>query len=252
MPKSFRIGWVQTFVKKGDSHRFDPQLTLNGIPSGAETSVHSVGKNILTSDFQPFVIDHQFTMERWARFDGHWVPNFITRGEIEAYHSPSRKLLLLSGQRDVVDDFCRTYGDSDRVKFTTVQVDMNALLRKLPEVNLAWFRFPAGKVKASALMGHKIEGTRQFKEATATADISTLSFDYEIDTARNHGVTVTARGSIILSGKYQDSSAELAVVLDVYEQLVQQFCAETPMKKRNAVTPSPESNSIPLLLGADD
>ncbi len=112
---------------------------------------------------------------------------------------------------------------------------MNALLKRIPEISLAWFRFPKGRVKASALMGRNIENTSEFRNATARADISTLSFDHRDGIDLSHNVTVTGKGAIILGGTYATASSALAVVLQVYEELVKEFCRAVPPRSQKAL-----------------
>ena len=53
---------------------------------------------------------------------------------------------------------------------------MNALQEALPAVNLVWFRFKRGMIRASALMGANVEKTESFEQSKSEGEISTLSF----------------------------------------------------------------------------
>jgi hypothetical protein len=97
---------------------------------------------------------------------------------------------------------------------------MKALLARLAEVKLVWFRFPAGMIRASALMGDHLEATTDFERAKAQGDISTLSFYVQDSSGDQHPTMVTNDGTVVLQDLYKSISDEVELVLQVKRQLL--------------------------------
>jgi len=156
----------------------------------------------------------------WGRVNEFSFAKFIRRGLINAYQSPARRLVLLSGKKDDVLDFCRTTATLAEIKIALLRIDMKALLAKLAEVKLVWFRFPGGMIRASALMGDHLEKTADFERAKAQGDISTLSFYVQDTESVQHPIMVTTDGTVVLQDLYQSIALEVEVVLQVKKLLL--------------------------------
>jgi len=146
---------------------------------------------------------------------------FIRMGFIRAYHTPTHGLLLLSGKKIDILDFCKTTATLSEVKIATLRIDMKALLARLAEVKLVWFRFPGGMIRASALMGDHLESTADFKRARAQGDISTLSFYVQDSEKRVHPILVTDDGTVVLQDLYRSVANEVELVLHVKKVLLE-------------------------------
>jgi hypothetical protein len=118
------------------------------------------------------------------------------------------------------------------IEFTTIDINMKALLAKLRDVRLAWFRYDDSIIHASALSGQHIETTKPFKEANSAGDISTLSFYVEDDGNVAHPVLVTSDGAIVLQANYQERSTEIELVLYVKRILLDGIYTDVPLRKR--------------------
>jgi hypothetical protein len=76
------------------------------------------------------------TRKTWTAFEGQ-----KRKGFIYAYHNAARRLILLSGKKMDVLDFCKTTAGLPEIKIATLRLDMKALLEKLAEVNSCGFDF---------------------------------------------------------------------------------------------------------------
>jgi hypothetical protein len=83
-----------------------------------------------------------------------------------------------------------------------------------------WFRFPAGMIRASALMGDHLEATADFERAKAQGDISTLSFYVQDVEQKIHPIMVTDDGTVVLQDLYPGSTKEVELVLHVKQLLL--------------------------------
>jgi hypothetical protein len=118
------------------------------------------------------------------------------------------------------------------MSFTTIEIDMKALLAKLKDVRLAWFRYDDTIIHASALAGQHIETTKSFKESSAVGDISTLSFYVEDSGGVAHPILVTGDGAVVLQANYQERSTEIELVLYVKKMLLDGIFTEVPLRFR--------------------
>jgi hypothetical protein len=166
---------------------------------------------------------------------------FTYTGVISAYESQALGLLLLSGKKADVLSFCATSAESTVVQIDTIEIDMNALQELLPSVNLVWFSFPAGMIRASALMGANVERTDAFVRSRSEGAITTLSFYFEDDGGSKHPVMVVSDGTVVLQGTYPETGTELQLVMEVYEGLLHGICSRvTPRLPRKRAATSEE------------
>ena len=166
----------------------------------------------------------------WGRVNNVSFAKFIRKGKINAYESAFRKLILLSGKKDDVLDFCKTTAALNEIKIALLRIDMKALLAKLAEVKLVWFRFPAGMIRASALMEDHLEATDDFERAKAQGDISTLSFYVEDSLNLQHPILVTSDGAVVLQDLYKSIAEEVGLVLEVKKFLLDGTYKEEEVK----------------------
>jgi hypothetical protein len=57
----------------------------------------------------------------------------IRQGTMKAFFGPSEQLLLITGKKDDILDFCRKTPDIPDISLATIRVDMKALLARLAE-----------------------------------------------------------------------------------------------------------------------
>jgi hypothetical protein len=162
---------------------------------------------------------------------------FIRIGFIRAYQSEARSLILLCGKKDDILDFCRTTAVLPAIKIATLRIDMKALFSKLTEVKLVWFRFPAGMIRASALMGDHLEETLDFERAKAQGDISTLSFYVQDLEEKVHPILITDDGAVVLQDLYHSVAHEVEIVLHVKKLLLDGICREEEIRQARKKSP---------------
>jgi hypothetical protein len=166
------------------------------------------------------VIEHDRVVKMPGRFGDVYFQEFTYTGMIAGFFGRQRSLLLLSGKKADVLSFCSTTAKVSEVQIDTLQIDMNALQAVLPSVNLVWFKFKAGMIRASALMGANVEKTEAFEQSKSEGEISTLSFYFEDSAGRPHPLMVVDDGAVVLQSQYADPAEELRLVTSVYEKLL--------------------------------
>ncbi len=246
MPKSFKICPVRHF--NGAAFQTERSL-LNQQPpfpgmkdEVATTSIRSSMVNPGFEDFQQYVIEHDRIVKMAGRYGNIKFPEFTYTGTIAGFHSQQRSLLLLSGKKNDVLSFC---GESTRVaelQIDTLDIDMNALQALLPSVNLVWFKFRKGMIRASALMGANVERTEAFVQSKSEGEISTLSFYFEDLSGDKHPMMIVEDGTVVLQSQYQEVSTELSLVILAYERLLKSISqAVTPKStyKTYSITSTP-------------
>jgi hypothetical protein len=223
VPKSYKICLVRQF----DDSNFErapfnvkPQYSLPNIPDTPQTKIFKARDAIEFEDFKSYLIEHEHEVSMYGRVNDVNFAKFIRKGFIHAYSSASRRLILLSGKKADVLDFCKSTAGLHTVKLATLRIDMKALLAKLAEVKLVWFRFPAGMIRASALMGDHLEATSDFARARSQGEISTLSFYVQDPEELLHPVLVTDDGTVVLQDIYPSIAREVELVLNVKKQLL--------------------------------
>lgn len=235
MPKSYKLCPTTAFnLSRFSSHPYNlrQQLVIKGVPPPPETLIRVLSDAISVEDFYSFMVEHERTVTQRGRLNDEKFTEYIRTGEILAYYSSQRSLLLLSGKKDDILDFCRNASCTPEMAFTTIEIDMKALLAKLKDVRLAWFRYDDSIIHASALSGQHIETTKPFKEASSVGDISTLSFYVEDSGGIAHPVLVTSDGAVVLQASYQERSTEIELVLYVKKILLDGIFSEVPLRKR--------------------
>lgn len=226
MAKSYKITISKQFDAPEEDGGLLPtikQRMLTGIVPGPETHVRNSNSPALFGDYKTYDIDHEYTMRIEGRsFDtGMPFTKFIAKGQIRAYRSASQELLLLSGKKSDILDFCRQAAPLPGMSLQTIQIDMKALQDKLPEVRGVWFRLKQGFIRAKGFMGDQIQDTAEFCEAKLEGDISTLSF-YFLDSRDGcmHPVMITEDGAIVLQRNYKKVEDELGIILQVKTELI--------------------------------
>ncbi|HEY7405817.1 MAG TPA: hypothetical protein VIB39_19990 [Candidatus Angelobacter sp.] len=223
MPKSYKICPVSRFDVERFSdnpYKLKQQLVIADVPPPPETLIRKSSDGLRLEDFSSFIVEHERVVRQWGRINDTRFSEFIRKGEISAYFSQARELLLLCGKKDDILDFCRVAASSHEVSFSTISIDMKALLAKLQDVRLVWFKYDDTVIHASALAGQHIETTRPFKEAREQGDISTLSFYLEDSVGIAHPILVTSDGAIVLQANYAEKAAEIELVLRVKQALL--------------------------------
>jgi hypothetical protein len=223
VPKSFKICPVKHFDDSGFKKQpfsLRPQYSLAEVPEAPQTKIYKARDAIQLGDFKSYLIEHEHEVSMYGRVNQVSFARFIRKGFIHAYHSPSQSLALLTGKKDDILDFCKVTASIPEIKIATIAIDMKALLAKLAEVKLVWFRFPAGMIHASALMGSHLEQTADFEKAKAEGDISTLSFYVQDKDKKVHPIMVTDDGAVVLQDLYQSVADEVELVLHVKKILL--------------------------------
>ncbi len=222
MAKSYKI----TFYSKFDTDTFqlapyllDKQMTLEGLPPDPQTKIMIARDRIVFEDFEKYIIEHEMEENALGRISDSIFSKYIHKEYIHSYQSEKYKTLLLSGKKRYVLDFCKKTKVMDHIKIQTIKLDMGVLLAKLPHVKGVWFHFDNGLIRASALMGVNLESTTDFKRFSEEGDISTLSFHYEYGSLK-HPIMVTDDGTIVLYTSFKQISAELEIVIDIYNNLL--------------------------------
>ena len=101
MPKSYKICPTSRF----DSTRFGskaynlrPQMSIEGVPPPPETLIRVANDSITVEDFRSYLIEHERTVNQRGRLNDDRFTEYIRVGEILAYYSKNRSLLLLCGK----------------------------------------------------------------------------------------------------------------------------------------------------------
>lgn len=223
MAKSYKICLLRHFDDSQiaqEPFQLRPQFSLAEVPEAPQTKIYKSRDEVTVEDFRSYTIEHEHEVSMWGRVNEVRFAKFIRKGVINAYQSPTRKLILLSGKKDDILDFCRTTAALQEIKIALLRIDMKLLLAKLAEVKLVWFSFPAGMIRASALMGDHLEATADFERAKAQGDISTLSFYVQDGDSLQHPILVTSDGTVVLQDLYQSIASEVDLVLQVKSLLL--------------------------------
>ena len=223
MPKSYKICPVRNFQMEAFSEQptcLDEQPPLGDMKHVAVTKIRASAADPGFEDFKQYVIEHDRVVKMPGRYGDTYFTEFTYTGVIAGFFGQQRSILLLSGKKADVLSFCSTTTRVSEVQIDTVQVDMNALQDALPSVNLVWFRFKAGMIRASALMGANVEKTEAFEQSKSEGEISTLSFYFEDLVGRPHPVMVVDDGTVVLQSQYVDPAEELRLVTSIYDKLL--------------------------------
>jgi len=233
MPKSYKICLTEKFNRStfdSEPFIFEHQLVLENIPPPPQTKIYKTRDSINLNDFIRYRIEHEREERVMGRTSNHTFNAFIRRGIIEGFFSDSFKMLLLSGKKRDILDFCDKTKNINEIKISTIEVDMKALLSKLPSVKGVWFKLPSGLVTASALFGSHVEESHDFKEYQESGDISVLSFHFEHND-NLHPVQVTQDGTVVLQSLYHEISDEIEIVLNIKDALLNNIFIEKPVRK---------------------
>lgn len=238
MASSYKICVVNDF-NRGDitskKLAFGGQIGMEGIPSDPRTEIYVSPDKITLGDFERFTIEHELEERAVGRVGIQTFQRFIRQAKLDAYQSTSLKLLLLSGKKKDVLDFCRKHAESKIVRFQTTEIDMRKLLSLLPSVKGAWFGFASGQLNASALMGQNLQDTPDFKKFQAHGELTNLSF-FHLFKGESHPVTVTDDGAIALQAKYTTRTEEIELALDIKARLLDKLI--TVKDKKGSKRPS--------------
>jgi hypothetical protein len=234
MAKSFKICPVRHF----DVNAFSQGRTsLNQQPHFAgmddevpTTTIRSSQSNPGFADFRPYVIAHDRVVRMAGRYGSVRFPEFTYTGEIAAFYSEQRMMLLLSGKKNDVLSLVTSTTRVTEFQIDTLHIDMNALQGLLPSVNLVWFKYHDGMVRASALMGAHVERTDAYAQSKLHGDISTLSFYFEDLSGDVHPIMVVEDGTVVLQAQYAEISEELNLVNLVYDRLLNDISQHVPPK----------------------
>ena len=225
MPKSYKITLPNFFEPEIFNHEVNltKQMHLPETVPGPETKLRKSLDQLNVADFEGFLIDHEYTVNIQGRLyeDGALFNKFIAKSQIKAYRSQEKEVLLLCGKKADILDFCRQTRIMPQIKLSVIQIDMDALQEKLPEVRGVWFRSTAGYIRARAYMGNQIQDTPEYITAKNEGQISTLSFYFEdARSGRPHPILITEDGAVVLQGTYESTDQELDFVMYVKSQLL--------------------------------
>ena len=232
MPKSYKICPVEKFDRSTfdlEPFQFGHQRILDAVPPPPQTIIYKARDRIDLQDFVRYRIEHEREEQITGRTSNYNFIAFIRKEIITGFYSELLKILLLSGRKRDILDFCDKTKNIDEIKISTIEVDMKSLLSKLPSVKGVWFKLPRGLITASALFGSHVEESHDFKEYQESGDISVLSFLFEF--ANNlHPIQVTQDGAIVLQGSYQEISDEIEIVLNIKNSLLDGIFKESPIQ----------------------
>ena len=223
MAKSYKICPVRKFEVTAFSDQptyLDQQPPFSEMDEVATTTIRSSTSNPGFEDFRLYVIEHDRVVKMPGRYGNVRFPEFTYTGTISGLFSQKRSLILLNGKKADVLSFCTTTARVSEFQIDTLHIDMNELQAALPSVNLVWFKFKAGMIRASALMGANVEKTDAFVQSKSEGEISTLSFYFEDSLGDKHPLMVVEDGTVVLQALYPDLAAELALVNLVSEKLL--------------------------------
>ena len=222
MPRSYKICPLKTLDKekiKEEPFVFGAQTFFEEVEKPPQTSISLARDSVKIEDFKKYIIEHEMEEQTIGRVYGRPFTAYIRKGVIEGFISDKMALTLLCGKKRDVLDFCKYDRKLNEFKFNTVSVDMKKLLAMLPNVKGVWFSFDKGDITASALMGHNVEMTQDFKHFKAMGDISTLSFLFEKD-GNLHPIMITEDGTVVTQANYKERTDEIALVLEVKSALL--------------------------------
>ena len=246
MPKSFKVCPVRNFdVSAFNKGRvcLNQQPPFNGMDDEvATTSIRTSETKPGFEDFQQYVIAHDRVVKMAGRFGTVHFPEFTYTGEIAAFYSKQRSVLLLSGKKADVLSFCSETTGVAELQIDTLHIDMNALQAILPSVNLVWFKYSTGMVRASALMGAHVERTDAFAQSKLQGEISTLSFYFEDLSGDVHPVMIVEDGTLVLQAQYVDVASQLNLVTLMCDRLLQSISEHVSPKssaKRFSISLTP-------------
>jgi hypothetical protein len=223
MPKSYKICPVRHFDVKAFSEQrtyLDQQPPLAGMHEVATTTIRDSASNPGFEDFHQYVIEHDRVVKMPGRYGDVRFPEFTYTGTMAGFFSQQRSLLLLSGKKADVLSLCATTNRVAEFQIDTLHLDMNALQAALPSVNLVWFKFRQGMIRASALMGANVERTDAFVQSKTEGEISTLSFFFEDLSGEKHPIMVVEDGTVVLQAQYPDVAAELSLVNLLHDRML--------------------------------
>lgn len=199
----------------------DQQQTFEGMNEEvATTTIRSSGTRPGFEDFRQYIIEHDRVVKMPGRYGNIRFPEFTYTGTIAGFYSEKRGLMLLSGKKADVLSLAATTTRVAEFQIDTLHVDMNALQDLLPSVNLVWFKFKRGMIRASALMGANVEKTDTFAQSKSEGEISTLSFYFEDLSGDKHPVMITEDGAVVLQSQYVDVATELNLITLVHDKLL--------------------------------
>lgn len=233
MPKSYKICPVRDFRANAFSEHptcLNQQPPLGDMSHVAVTKIRKSPANPGFEDFVQYVIEHDRVVKMPGRYGDIFFPEFTYTGVIAGFFGHERSVLLLSGKKADVLSFCSTTTRVAEVQIDTLRIDMNALQALLPSVNLVWFKFKAGMIRASALMGANVEKTKEFEQSKSEGEISTLSFYFQDAAGKTHPLMVVDDGAIVLQSQYVDTSEELQLVTSVYDSLLKNVASRVSPK----------------------
>jgi hypothetical protein len=196
MPKSYKITLTYTFEPATFNYEINltRQMHLPSLVPGPETKLGRSLDKIGIADFESYLIDHEYTVNMQGRLyeDGAPFSKFIAKSQIKAYQSQEMQVLLLCGKKADILDFCRQTRIMPQIKISVIQIDMDALQEKLPEVRGVWLRSRAGFIRARGYMGNQIQDTPEFLTAKNEGQISTLSLYFEdARSGKPHPILIT-------------------------------------------------------------
>lgn len=232
MPKSYKICLLKDIDanKFGEKpYFFGAQLHLEGIERPPSTSIYLARDTVRIEDFTKYTIEHEVEEHTFGRVFGKSFNVYIRKGYIDGFVSRTLSIVLLSGKKRDILDFCRLDRNIKEFRFNTVKIDMKKLLQLLPNVKGVWFSFETGQINASALMGRHVETTSDFEHYKEVGNISTLSFHFEKD-GNLHPIMVTEDGTVVTQANYQERADEISLVLDVKNKLLDQLIEEVERK----------------------
>ena len=228
MPRSYKICNLRVIESDKFSSKpyfFDKQQHMEIVDRPASTSIYLAGDSVRFEDFTKYMIEHEIEEKTIGRIHGQTFTAYIRTGYIDGFVSKKLNIVLFSGKKRDVLDFCKMDKNIDEFKFNTTKIDMKKLLALLPNVRGVWFNFPTGQITASALMGSHLDNTDDFKHFKNTGEISTLSFHYEMD-GNMHPVMITEDGTVVVQGKYKERAEEINLVLSVKNNLLNNILEE--------------------------
>ena len=232
MAKSYKICNLKNIENEKFSTKpyfFGAQMHFEGVERPPSTSIYQARDIAKVEDFTKYLIEHEVEEKTIGRVFGKPFQAYIRKGYIDGFVSKNLNLVLLSGKKRDVLDFCKMSKKRKEFQFNTVKMNMKKLLALLPNVKGVWFSFNAGQITASALMGRHVEGTSDFKHYKETGDISTLSFHFEKEN-NLHPIMITEDGTVVTQANYKERSDEISLVLEVKDKLLNKIIEEVEAK----------------------
>ena len=243
MAKSYKITAATKFDVPSDGLQLFPpnhQFSLPITVPGPQTKIRPSFESLSTGDFAAYAITHEYkkatpgrSLETGATFN-----HFIAIGPIQGYFSRSASTALLTGKKADILDFCKRTENLGPIQIKTLEVDMNALQERLPNVRGVWFRIKKGLIRAKALIGEQLQETTEFCDAKADGHISTLSFFFEdVRDGCKHPIMLTQDGTVVLQKNYKTADEEIDFVMNVKKELLEGLYTEVlPTKAQTAIS----------------